>query len=104
MNYFLNNFIKRKCRGWNVGLVHFRTAPSPSPFLIEIGHSAVQLESTCSINNQFDFDADMLQFSDDCISDAPYVLDHQYGKECSGCVLKDARTGMANGFVLTLEV
>lgn len=94
----------RKCRGWNVGLVHFRTAPSPSPFLFEIGNSAVQLESTCSINNQFDFDGDMLRLSNDRTSDAPYVLDQQYGKECSGCVLKDARTGLANGFVLTLEV
>lgn len=94
----------RKCRGWNVGLVHFRTAPSPSPFFIEIGNSAVQLESTCSINNQFDFDADMLQLSNDRVSDAPYVLAQQYGTECSGCVSKDARTGLANGFVLTLEV
>ena len=87
-----------------MGLVHFRTDPSPSPFLIEIGNSAVQLESTCSINNQYDFDADMLQLSNYCTSDVPYVLDHQYGTECSGCVLKDARTGLANGFVLTLEV
>ena len=81
----------RKCRGWVMGFIHFR--PGPSPFLRECGSSAVRTEHTCLLNSTLDSDDDVL-----------HVLEEQYGTESLGCVLKDARTGLAKGFVLTLEV
>jgi hypothetical protein len=92
----------RKCKGWEMGLVHFR--PGPSPFLRECGRSPVRTEHTCSRNSTHDSDDDVLEEMHDSMPVAPYVLEEQYGTESLGCVLKDARTGLAKGFVLTLEV
>ena len=85
----------RKCKGWEMGFVHFR--PGPSPF-------SVRTEHTCSLNSTVDSVDDVLELMIDSISVAPYALEEQYSTESSGCVLKDARTGLAKGFVLTLEV
>ena len=92
----------RKCRGWKDGFVHF--GAGPSPFLEEYGNNTVQNESTCSVNNQFDANPDTPMQRTDGIFVAPNVLDQKYGTQGMGCVQKDARTGLANGFVLTLEV
>ena len=92
----------RKCKGWEMGFIHFR--PGPSPFLRECGSSDVPTEHTCSLNSTLDSDDDVLEEMHDSVPVAPYVLEEQYGTESLGCVLKDARTGLAKGFVLTLEV
>lgn len=92
----------RKCKGWERGFVHFRRGPSP--FLSECGSSAVRTEHTCSVNSTINSDDDVLDEMDDSMSVVPYVLEEQYGAESLGCVLKDARTGLAKGFVLALEV
>lgn len=92
----------RKCKGWERGFVHFR--PGPSLFLRECGSSAVRTKHTCSLNSTVNSDDDVLDEMDDSMSVVPYVLEEQYGAESLGCVLKDARTGLAKGFVLTLEV
>ena len=87
----------RKCKGWEMGFINFR--PGPSPFLRECGSSAVRTEHTCSLNSTLDSDDDVLEEAV-----VPYVFEEQYGTESLGCVLKDASTGLAKGFVLTLEV
>lgn len=104
----------QRCRGWNRGFIRFGFSSSLRDFE-SIGIVGTTCRTLGGCNNESECESENENESNGtdsnsyasirnlCGLGSSSTINHDKARACSGCVIRDARTGLASGFNLSAE-